>query len=273
MHEGEDRVVGILLGLAAGDRIGGPARMALRLAESLRDKKGLDIDDIGARYLEWWQDGAFDTGPVAAGVLSRVEAGVPYEAASRDVDEALGGMTAGCNPAHRVAPLAACPQVGDSELDLAAAREARLTHRHPLAGEVAAVVARLCRALVSGTPWPQAVAACAEDRSQEVRSALAVRSVGELSRGDFAPEVLRAAVHFVESAESLPSALERAIDFAGPANYCPVLVGSLGGARWGRGQVDDAALAHQREIVPRLSAVALDLARAWREAEGRGHGA
>ena len=31
----EDRCRGVLVGVAAGDRIGGPIRMALRLAESL----------------------------------------------------------------------------------------------------------------------------------------------------------------------------------------------------------------------------------------------
>ena len=31
----EDRCRGVLVGLAAGDRIGGPIRMAVRLAESL----------------------------------------------------------------------------------------------------------------------------------------------------------------------------------------------------------------------------------------------
>jgi len=33
-----ERVIGLLLGLAAGDRIGGPVRMALLVAESLLDR-------------------------------------------------------------------------------------------------------------------------------------------------------------------------------------------------------------------------------------------
>ena len=37
----EDRCRGVLVGLAAGDKIGGPIRMAVRLAESLVDLRRL----------------------------------------------------------------------------------------------------------------------------------------------------------------------------------------------------------------------------------------
>jgi hypothetical protein len=86
----QDRCRGVLLGLAAGDRNGGPIRMALRLAESLATRHGFDADDVLARYVAWWREGVFDTGPVAAGVLARVAAGeVPaaaVESVHRDRD-------------------------------------------------------------------------------------------------------------------------------------------------------------------------------------------
>jgi len=263
MHDRQDRVIGVLLGLAAGDRNGGPVRMALRVAESLRDRGRLDVADIGMRYLDWWREGAFDTGPTVARVLSLVESGISFEQASILVHERTGGMTAGCNPAHRIAPLAMCARVDDSALEQAAVAEARLTHRHPLAGETAAVVARLCRALIRGLSWPDALGQAAEGRSPEIRRAVEGRPVDGLSRGGFAPEVLRSAIHFLNVSDSFPNALARSIDFAGPANYCPVLVGSIGGARWGRGQIKDAALSHQSDLISRLTAVALDLARGW----------
>src|SRR5437764_4766275 len=46
-----DRCRGVLVGLAAGDQIGGPIRMAVRLAESLLDCGGFDPSDILGRYL------------------------------------------------------------------------------------------------------------------------------------------------------------------------------------------------------------------------------
>jgi hypothetical protein len=44
---------------------------------------------------------------------------------------------------------------------------------------------------------------------------------------------LRATVHFVAGHDSFADALGASLAFAGPANYCPVLVGAVAGARWG----------------------------------------
>jgi hypothetical protein len=61
----EDRCRGVLVGLAAGDRISGPIRMAVRLAESLLELGRVDPQDIVGRYLvgrylRWWRQGAND---------------------------------------------------------------------------------------------------------------------------------------------------------------------------------------------------------------------
>jgi len=175
-------------------------------------------------------------------------------------------MTAGCNPAHRNAPLAMCTSIEDSELGQVAVTEAQLTHRHPLAGDVAAAVACLCRSLIRGVPWSLALGVAAEGRSPETRRALEIPPPERLSRNGFAPDVLSAAVHFVDASASFQIALAQSIDFAGPANYCPVLVGSIGGARWGRAQIEERFLYHQRDLVPRLTAVAITLAKGWQNA-------
>jgi len=70
-----NRCRGVMIGLAAGDRNGGPIRMAVRLAESLHDCGGFDPADILDRYLTWWKAGAFDTGPVSDGALALIAAG------------------------------------------------------------------------------------------------------------------------------------------------------------------------------------------------------
>jgi ADP-ribosylglycohydrolase len=176
-------------------------------------------------------------------------------------------MTAGCNPAHRSAPLAMCAVLDDSRVSQAAVTEACLTHRHPLAGDVAAAVACLCRTLIRGTEWPVALGLAAAGRSRETGRAIETRSREPLSRSGFAPDALGAAIHFVDTADCFADALARAIDFAGPANYCPVLVGSIGGARWGRAQIEETFLRHQYSLMPRLSAAALALAGGWQNAE------
>ena len=83
-----------------------------------------------------------------------------------------------------------------------------------------------------------------------------------LSQGGFAPEVLAAAVHFVGTNDSFDKALEASIKFAGPANYCPVLVGSIGGARWGESEIREPLLKHCSSL-PRVRDVANSLAADW----------
>ena len=158
----EDRCRGVLVGLAAGDKIGGPIRMAVRLAESLLDCGNFDPADILNRYLGWWREGAFDTGPVSARALALVAAAVPVHKATALVHQEFGGMTAGCNPAHRSPPLSMLATIADEDLAGCAMAEARLTHHDPLAGEVAAAATGLCRALVRGDGWDVALRQCGE---------------------------------------------------------------------------------------------------------------
>ncbi len=105
-RERTDRVRGVMLGFAAGDRNGRPTRMALRLPQSFVENKEFDIEDLGRRYLDWCREGPFDTGPVAAEVLRLVDSGVSWHEATREVYRRMNRRTAGCNHDHRVPPLA-----------------------------------------------------------------------------------------------------------------------------------------------------------------------
>lgn len=252
-----DRARGALLGLAAGDRNGGPVRMAVLLAESLTQVERFDPMDVLRRYLGWFREGAFDTGPVTWRVLELVGRGVDPVEAVRRTDAELRGRTGGCNPAHRVAPLGMAGFVPLDGLAEVARREAALTHAHPLAGEVSAAVAVLIRRLIEDPDLDRALEAAGEGRLPEVRRALNGASP---SPGGFAPEALEAAIHFLRNAGGFSDALESSLRFAGPANYCPVLVGAIGGARWGSQTMPDDALAHCA-ILDRVARVADSLAR------------
>jgi ADP-ribosyl-[dinitrogen reductase] hydrolase len=263
MQGAEDRAAGVLIGLAAGDRIGGPVRMALRFAQSLVERDGFDISDVGERYVSWWLEGAFDSGPTAAGVLSKVASGSSFEEASIEINREVDGLTAGCNPAHRCAPLSMCSGIKDTQIGVLAQEEAKLTHRHPLAGDVAAAVACLCRALIRGKSWQSSIKLSSADKRPETRQALSILSPEALSKSGFAPDVLGAAIYFVNCSKSFADALNQSIDFAGSANYCPVLVGSIAGARWGKSQIDNSALHHHGDLVPRIKGTATALSRRW----------
>src|SRR5262245_43495411 len=149
----QDRGIGVLVGLAAGDRIGGPIRMALQLGRSLLEKQQFDPGHVMQCYMDWWKSGGYDTGPTAAHVFQLIASGTPARKAARQAHVASGELTAGCNPAHRAAPLATAFFLPDESLREVAIAEAALTHFDSIAGDVSAVVVCLCRALIRGTKW------------------------------------------------------------------------------------------------------------------------
>lgn len=254
-----DRAAGVLLGIAAGDQIGGPVRMALQLAASLLERRRFEVDDVRARYLAWYQERGFDTGPVAAQVFDRLLKGVPPGEAVREVDRVNGGYTAGCNPVHRTPPLAMAAFIPDDRLAACARADARITHFSPVAGAAASTAVTLCRALIAGQPWPDARAAAAAGAEGEIADAL--EEAKKPRRTGYAPHVLGAAVHFAGAAADFQDALDQAFQFAGPANYCPVLTGALAGARWGSRGISSTL--DNDAFTARLRATAWALAESW----------
>lgn len=251
-----DRLRGTMLGLAAGDRIGGPIRMALELAESLAACGRFAPEDVQRRYLAWWRREGFDAGPVTTAVLTMILRGTAPAVAVAKVDAAMNGKTAGCNPAHRALPLALCAFLPKAALGPAARTEARLTHQHPLAGEIAAATVLLGRACVQGQGWADALTQAG------VTVPATIRPTG------FAPDTLGAAVYFVEHATGFPDALQQALAFAGPENYCPVLAGALAGARWGASTIPESELTHLRRepaLYARIEQVCEKLAPGWEQ--------
>ena len=85
---------------------------------------------------------------------------------------------------------------------------------------------------------------------------------GPGNNGGYAPDVLRAALFFVATSACFTEALDRSLTFAGPSNYCPVLVGAVAGARWGASAIPPSALGHV-DILPRVRATAEALAAGW----------
>ena len=182
--------------------------MAIRLAESLADRRRYDPEDILAHYLAWWRNGAFDTGrPTAATVLGLIKAGIePAEAVKR---------------------------VHEPEVD----------------------------------PWRALVDALATakiGRLQPTIEALNADHPCPLSRGGYAPDVLRAAIHFVIRHDAFADALNDSLDFARPENYCPALVGAMAGARWGVAEIPVQMLL-DCELLDRFRDVSDHLRNEWEE--------
>jgi ADP-ribosylglycohydrolase len=239
-----DRVKGILVGLAAGDRIGGPTRMAVLLAESLADCGCFDQSDVFRRYLDWWNEDGFDTGPVAGMVFSAVAFGQTVEQAVMATHRDLVGMTAGCNPLHRTLPLEMSGFIADEQLAEYARQESSLTHFDSVAGDAAAAGVLLARLLSLGERLEESLEHAVEICSDKISEVIKCGRDAPGQRDGYAPNVLQAAIYFLNRYDTFGSALIASMDFAGPSNYCPVLVGALAGARFGASAVPARLLSH-----------------------------
>jgi ADP-ribosyl-[dinitrogen reductase] hydrolase len=279
VHEHQDRVAGVLIGLAAGDENGGPTQMALRLAQSLLAAGRYDPDDVFGRYLEWHRQGSYDTGPVAGRVFDLGLRGVTPDAAARQVDAEFEGMTAGCNAAHRTCVLAMAPWLSTRELVVAARREAGLTHHHPIAADAAVAMAVECRDRIMNRGWglghsrhiaptlhkEVARAVCSLHPSTHRDPPTAAEAAQLFARDGYSPHTLRAGLYFALGARDPAEAMAEAKKFAGPANYCPVLAGALLGATFGASALSDSLLAHHpASHIEEIKAVAWQIADRWR---------
>jgi len=214
----------IIDGIARGDAIGGPTALAEIVAESLIAESGIDIGDITRRYLDWWRGDAFDTGPTFSWVFQNIDAGMEPTAAVTAAHSALDGVSAGCGPAHRNSVIAASPIITTDSVPDAARAEALITHLDPVAGDAAAVVALLCRSLLEGLNWKEALKFVAEHpKTHDAMNSILNRP---LDPGGYAFDAVRAAIYFMDSED----ALKEASLFAGASNYCPVIVGAFLGA-------------------------------------------
>ncbi len=228
-----DKIYGLFLGLGTGDLIGGPTAMNIVFAESLLRLKRYDHGDLKKSYIEWFIKDGFDTGLVTGEVLKLLSKGVDEKVAVELVHKKHSNMTGGCNPVHRTLPLAAASFISDEELVKCSIDQASLTHYSEIAGDIAAATVVLIRQLIKGQSWKEAKQIAAKGRLEETKYALLNCRRNQINSSGYAPDVLKAAIYFLDEYNSFKTALESSIEFAGGSNYCPVLVGAIGGTKWG----------------------------------------
>ena len=211
----------IEIGFQRGDKNGGPTELAKILSDSLKACNGFNKSDLVKRYYHWWNTDAFDTGPTFAMVFEKVSKGISIEDASFKVNKQLKGATAGCGPAHRIAPLAGFKNIPANQIIDFARQEARITHYHPDAGNCSAVMALLCRYLIEGYSWDESKNFV--NQNTELKSTWINIQNANLNKGGYVLDVMHSAFYFLNEKD----ALEKSLKFAGPANYCPVIVGII----------------------------------------------
>eukprot|EP00656_Telonema_subtile_P030496 TRINITY_DN33472_c0_g1_i1.p1 TRINITY_DN33472_c0_g1~~TRINITY_DN33472_c0_g1_i1.p1 ORF type:complete len:286 (-),score=46.32 TRINITY_DN33472_c0_g1_i1:116-973(-) len=254
-----ERCRGAILGLAAGDRNGGPIRMALMAVQNVVDssasERTVDILRCGVfdRYYNWWdpdqpaEDKAFDTGATIPRVFSAVK-----RHGSDPSEEAVAVDSAGINGAHRTVLLACCKGLEEGQLVELARADTRLTHGNHYAIEAAAASAVVLRRLILGESMEAALQA-ARAVCPDLQTSLDLNSVDEMAGiGGYAPAALAAAVYLVKEHEneSFDVALRAILQWAGPDNYSPVIAAAWLGAIHGGDQVSDVWIEDSRMLRP-----------------------
>ena len=208
-------------GLAAGDRNGGPVRLATLLKQSLFHKEDFDEQHVFDSYVNWFWNGGFDMGPTMSNVMFFTEEGLSIEEAVCKNHQNTPRGTAGIGPAHRSAPLLLFAK--DEELVDFAMREAKLTHFDALAGRTSAASLLICQYLLHGLSLEDIVHKINERFGKEF-----LLGSEDLDNGGYAPKVIEAAWYFLYHTKCFEEALQKSLEFAGNANYCPILVGLWG---------------------------------------------
>lgn len=207
----------ILDAVKQGDQIGGPYELAKIFSKSLELNNEFNEEDLRARYLTWWKSDAFDTGPTYASVFSKIDKGMDPRVAVKTVHKEFGYNTAGCGPAHRATPLAGILNITTDQLITIARHEAKITHFDNEAGNGSAIVILLCRYLLEGNSYQDALKLISEN--VELKESWTKITKASLNPDGYIFNVIHSALHFIDKNKSL----EDTFKFAGKANYCPII--------------------------------------------------
>ena len=204
--------------------------------DSLCEDPSFNVNKVLDSYLYWFENGAYDTGATLYHTFSLMKQGFSH---SQAVELShLEYPSDGIAPAHRSTPLALFLE--DTALDNAIYKESKLTHHSEISAEIAIASGRICSSLLKGIPFKEAIACSISDLNPLLFPPISTPEA--CSRDGYAPHVLHAALSFLRHYPSFTQALNASLLFAGAENYCPVLVGAIGGCLYGT--IDLSLLAH-----------------------------
>lgn len=273
-----ERAVGALLGLAAGDAVGttlefkssgsftpiedmvggGPfglaagqwtddTSMALCLAESLLDRGGMDLADQLRRYLRWQEHGylsstgrCFDIGTTTASQLRR------FHRTGQPVDPAPDPEAAANGSLMRLAPV---PIRWHHDLDAAvemSAASSRTTHAADRPVDACKLLGAIVAALIAGHDFDDVAGPGWWDREALHPQVTAVaagswrhKQPPAIRGTGFCIDALEAALWAVGGADDFREAVLRAANLGDDADTTAAIAGQIAGARWGANAIPE----------------------------------
>ncbi len=273
-----DRYRGTLLGLACGDALGGPVefvsreeiarrypgevrdftgggwlnlapgevtddtQMTLALARSLAERDTLDMEDIAARFLAWYESEPKDIGTTTAAALRLIASGVSWNDAGERALHLVGaGRAAGNGAVMRCAPVALRFRRDRDLLVRASLDTARITHADPRCAWGAVAVNQALAHLLDGGQRDEAPHAAIEgipdaDVRQAVAAALETPR-DRLGSGGFVLDTVCAAFWCLLHHSTLEETVVAAVSLGDDADTTGAVAGALAGAHYGVGAI------------------------------------
>ncbi|GIW04097.1 MAG: ADP-ribosyl-[dinitrogen reductase] glycohydrolase [Thermomicrobiales bacterium] len=269
-----DRYRGTLLGLACGDALGGPVefiardeiarrfpagvremlgggwlnlapgevtddtQMTLALARSLAENDVLDMADVAARFVAWYESKPKDVGNTTAAALRLLAGGVPWSEAGERVLLLRGaGGAAGNGAIMRCAPVALRFRRDRTLLVRASLDTARITHADPRCTWGAVAVNQAIVHLLEGGEREEAPRAAIDGiPNEDLRQAVvAARDTPRerLGSGGFVLDTIRAAFWCLLHHASLEETVVAAVSLGDDADTTGAVAGALAGAHYG----------------------------------------
>ena len=266
----EDCAVGSLVGLAAGDALGttleftsrdsyehitdivggGPfglkagewtddTSMALCLADSLVERRGLDPANLMERFRRWRDEGynsvngrCFDIGIATGTAIDR------YTATGDPLAGATDANSAGNGCIMRLAPVPIFHAADVAAAEAAAVLQSRTTHGATECLDSCRLMTRILVALLNGQPWQRAIAVdptlFAATRVKVIASGnWKKKERAQIKSSGYVIDTLEAALWAVHTTNDFASALRLAVNLGGDADTVGAVTGQFAGARYG----------------------------------------
>lgn len=217
--------------------------LALCLLASLLECSRFDADDLGRRFVAWYERGylavdanVFDVGIQTGQAINAIKRGVPALQAGSTEERALGNGSM-----MRALPLTLWSDGDDDTLLADAMAQSRLTHGHLRAQICCALYCLWARRVLQGhpQPWADAVAALRgrwpESSDERAELEYHIRPDDDIpGKGDgYVVDTLRSARWAVESTSDYASAVRAAISLGNDTDTTACVAGGVAGLRYG----------------------------------------
>ena len=269
-----DKCAGSLVGLAIGDALGAPVEfakrgtfapvtsyrsggrfalpegawtddtaMALCLAESLIEKRGLDQKDLLERFCRWAEFGENTSTGMSVGIgQNTLRALGDYKRTGELAAKPFGRKNDGNGSIMRLAPVA-CYHKDDITRAIKTAKDqSRTTHSSSIAEECCELLASLLVELINDAPLAESLrSAVSKDWSDPVTSAFTTALTDlpteAIRPSGYSVDTLHAAVWAVATTDNFEAAVLKAVNLGDDADTVGAVAGQIAGALYGYSEV------------------------------------